>query len=108
MTDRAVLAETSAPDGTRVVLYADTWREHVLDPHVGHAELRSHLDAVLATVATPDHREDDERDGRQRFYKQKVGPTRWLMVVVSFEQEPACVVTAMGYGHGRSPAGWTP
>jgi len=37
---------------------------------VGPAELQPHLDAVLATVAAPDHREDDERDGRQRFYKQ--------------------------------------
>jgi len=27
-------------------------------------------------------------------------------VVVSFEQEPARIVTALGYGHGRAPAGW--
>jgi hypothetical protein len=30
------------------------------------------------------------------------------MVVVDFEAQPARVVTALGYGHGRSPAGWMP
>ena len=108
MSARTVLGETATRDGTRVVIYEDTWREHILDPRAGHAELRSHLKAVLATIAAPDHSEDDERQGRQRFYRQNLGPSRWLMVVVSFEQEPARVVTAMGYGHGRSPDGWTP
>ncbi len=108
MSDRAVLARTATPDGMAVVLYEDTWREHVLDPPTGHPELRSNLDAVMATVATPDHREPDVRAGRERFFKRDVGPSRWLMVVVSFEQEPARIVTALGYGHGRSPAGWMP
>jgi hypothetical protein len=30
------------------------------------------------------------------------------MVVVDSAEEPARVVTAFGYGHGRSPNGWTP
>jgi hypothetical protein len=30
------------------------------------------------------------------------------MVVVDFEQQPARVVTALGYGHGRAPTGWMP
>jgi hypothetical protein len=30
------------------------------------------------------------------------------MVVVDYEQEPARIVTALGYRHGRSPDGWTP
>jgi hypothetical protein len=60
-------------------------------------ELAPHLDAILATVPTPDHREPDQRHARERFYKQSVGPSRWLMVVVSFEEEPALIVTAFGY-----------
>jgi hypothetical protein len=106
VTDRPILTETTTPDATRVVLFADTWHEHILDPHSGHRELDTHLDAVLATVSAPDHREPDPFEGRERFYKQGAGPSRWLIVVVSFEQEPARIVTALGYGHGRSPAGW--
>jgi hypothetical protein len=69
-------------------------------------ELEPHVDAVLATIASPDHREPDTRRHRERFFKENVGPSRWLMVVVDFEQEPARIVTALGYGHGRSPQGW--
>lgn len=91
-----------------MVVYADTWHDHVLHPRDGHNELATHLDSVLATIGTPDHREPDPRPRRERFYKRDVGPSRWLMVVVSFEQQPARVVTALGYGHGRSPHGWMP
>ena len=108
MNDRPVLAEATTPDGVRVVLFEDTWRDHILDPEAGHAELAPYLHALLAAIVTPDHREQDEHPRRERFYKQDVGPSRWLMVVVSFEQEPARIITALGYGHGRSPAGWTP
>lgn len=108
MSDRTILAETTTLDGLRVVLYEDTWRDHVLDEQSGHVELAPHLDAVLATVSTPDHREPDQRHARERFYRRGAGPSRWLMVVVSFEEEPARIVTAFGYGHGRSPAGWMP
>ena len=108
MSGRAILATTKTPDGVPVVLYADTWSKDVLGPRTGPRELRTELDAVLATVAAPDHREADPREGRERFYKRNVGPSRWLMVVVSFEEEPARIVTALGYGHGRSPSGWMP
>jgi len=106
--DRPIVGEATTPDGIRVVIFVDTWRDHILDPHAGHAELAPHLDAVLAAIAAPDHREPDERPHRERFFKRDAGPSRWLMVVVDFEQEPARVVTALGYGHGRSPAGWMP
>jgi hypothetical protein len=56
-----VVAETTTPDATRVVLFTDTWHEHILDPREGHGELAAHLDAVLATVSTPDHREPGTR-----------------------------------------------
>jgi hypothetical protein len=108
VSDRTILAETTTLDGLRVVLYEDTWRDHVLDEQSGHVELAPHLGAVLEAVSTPDQREPDQRQARERFYKRGVGPSRWLMVVVSFEEEPARILTAFGYGHGRSPAGWMP
>jgi hypothetical protein len=92
----------------RVVLFKDTWLWHVLDPQRGHAELRAYLEAVLEAVASPDHQEPDVQPHRERFFKRDIGPSRWLMVVVDSEQEPARIVTALGYGHGRSPAGWMP
>jgi hypothetical protein len=103
--DRPIRAETATPDGVRVVLFEDTWSQHIL-ARGGHPELAPHLDAILASVAAPDHRESDDRARRERFFKENVGPSRWLMVIVDFEQEPARIVTALGYGHGRSPRGW--
>jgi len=108
VSEREVLADTATPDGVPVVLFTDTWHGHVLAPREGHGELAPYLDAVLSTVAEPDHREPDERPGRERFFKRDAGPSRWLMVVVEFDQTPARIVTALGYGHGRTPEGWIP
>jgi hypothetical protein len=72
----------------------------VLDERtLGHLErhrpgMLEHLDAILATVARPDAREDDPRFGRERFYRQDLDPGRWLRVVVDFSAQPAFVVTA--------------
>lgn len=55
-----------------------------------------------------DHREPERWPHRERFFKRGVGPTDWLMVVVDFGDDPARIVTAFGYGHGRTPEGWTP
>ena len=32
---------------------------------------------------------------RTRFYSRNVGPSRWLLVVVSYEQRPARIITAV-------------
>jgi hypothetical protein len=100
---RPIHAETVTPEGVRVVLYGDTWRTHILDRH---DEMEPYLDAVLDAVSAPDHRRPDPRLGRDKFYKQHAGPSRWLVTVVSFEQEPARIVTA--FGRGLPPSGWTP
>jgi hypothetical protein len=67
VSDRPVLAEATTPEGGRVVLFEDTWREHILDPEAGHAEMAPHLDGLLAAIVAPDHREQDEHVGRERF-----------------------------------------
>jgi hypothetical protein len=108
MSERPILAETRTPEGTRVVLFEDTWLLHVLNPDGGHVELEPHLKGVLDTVESSDHREPDGWPHRERFFKREVGPSRWLMVVVDYEEAPARIVTALGYRHGRSPDGWTP
>jgi hypothetical protein len=103
VTERPILTEINTPEGVRVVLFADTWLEHIIAPRTGHTELQSHLAAVLETVSSPDHREADGWPGRERFFKRDVGPSRWLLVVVEYGDEPARIVTALGYRHGRSP-----
>ena len=58
--------------------------------------LLDHVDAILATVELPDHREDDARPGRERFYRQHVlQPSRWLRVVVDFNVDPAWIATVL-------------
>ena len=95
-------SETVDPDGRRVVLDVAGWR-HIVDEH---QELAPHREAVLATVAAPDHRAPDPRPERERYWRRGVGPSRWLMVVVNYGSMPARVVTA--YGNRRDPPGWTP
>lgn len=99
---RPIRAETTTPEGTRVVLYEDTWHLHILDRH---DEMKPYLGAVLAAVCIPDRREPDPQHYREQFYRRRQGPSRWLVAVVSFEQEPARIVTA--FGRGQSPSGWT-
>ena len=60
------------------------------------AWLLEHLDLIMATVERPDYREDDPRGGRERFYRQNVlDPSRWLRVVVDFNDVPAWIVTVL-------------
>jgi hypothetical protein len=103
MASREILAETKTPTGVRVVLFEDTWREHITEPREGHPEIRPYVREMLTTVSSPDYHELDERQGRERFYKHDVGPGSWLFVVVSFEQEPARIATAYAIGDKRVP-----
>jgi hypothetical protein len=71
-----------------------------------HPELVDHLEAVLETVAKPDHIEADALSDRTRFYRRGVGPSRWLMAVVSYEQQPARIITALA--SRKDPKRWKP
>jgi len=56
---------------------------------------------VIQTITHPLHREDDPRPGRERYYTENLGPTRWLRVVIDFSTDPGEVVTA--FGHDNEP-----
>ena len=71
-----------------------------------HPELADDVDAVIETVAEPDHVEADPIADRMRFYRRNVGPSRWLSVVVSFEQEPGRIITALA--DRKDPKRWKP
>lgn len=43
---------------------------------------------------------------RIRFYRRGVGPSRWLMTVVSYEQQPARIITALA--NRKDPKRWKP
>ena len=60
--------------------------------------------AVMSAIARPDHRENDWRPARERFWRQGLGPSRWLFVVVDFAERPARVVPA--FGRRDDPPGW--
>lgn len=100
MTDPPPVREQDDPDGRRVVVDADAWRHIVED----HPEMAPHAAGILATVAQPDHCENDPRPSRERFWRERVGPSRWLFVVVDFTETPARVVTA--FGRRDDPPGW--
>lgn len=90
------------PDGRLVVFDAGS-QQHLA---LGRPDLLDHVDAILSTVANPDHREDDPRPGRERFYRRDLDPQRWLRVVVDFDDSPAWVVTALV--QDNPPRGWNP
>ena len=91
------------PDGREVVLLARIWENKIARDH---PELVDHLEAVIETVAKPDHIEADALPERRRLYRRNVGPSRWLMVVVSYEQQPARVITALA--NRKDPKRWKP
>jgi len=79
------------PDG-RIVEFTERSWQHIM---AERPQLLDDVDAILAAVAGPDHREDDPKPGRERFYRRRVtDKARWRRVVVDFSEAPAFVVTA--------------
>jgi hypothetical protein len=87
------VGRTHDPDGREVVFDAGT-QLHLAQGRRGW--LLEHVDLILATVELPDHRENDPRPGRERFYRRHLlDPGRWLRVVVDFNDVPAWIVTVL-------------
>jgi hypothetical protein len=102
-TDDPRAATVTDPDGREVVLLARIWEEKIARDH---PELADQFDAVMETVAKPDHTELDTLPARVRFYRRGVGPSRWLTAVVSYEQQPARIITALA--NRKDPKRWKP
>ncbi len=85
--------QVSDPDGRRVVFDAGSYL------HLAEGRRRwllDHVNEVLVTVERPDHREEDPRPGRERFYRENVlRPGRWMRVVVDFNEDPGWIVTVL-------------
>jgi hypothetical protein len=96
-----VLDTTTDPERRLVVLDDLAWAHIVRF----HPMMAPHLEAVMAVVRSPDHRERDPRPGRERYFGRGLGPRAWLRVVVDFVEEPGYVVTA--FPQDRAPAQWS-
>ena len=73
---------------------------------IDHPEIIPFLESVLGAVAAPDHvAPDPVRKRRTRYFKQGAGPSRWLLVVVSYEQQPARIVSA--FAQRKDPSTWS-
>ncbi len=97
-----ILATVIDRDGHEVALLTPIWERKITRDH---PELADHLDAVLETVARPDHVQPDSQSDRTRFYRRDAGPSRWLLAVVSYEQEPGRIITALA--NRKDPRQWT-
>lgn len=103
MDAESLPAETTDPSGETVVLTASVWREKIVRDH---PEIAGHLAAVLQAVSKPDHAlPDPSFDARTRYYARGAGPSRWLLVVVSYEQLPARIVSA--FANRKDPRSWS-
>jgi hypothetical protein len=82
---------------------AALWQEKILRDH---PELAPHLADVLRAIAEPDRvLPDPVYEHRRRYYLRGAGPSRWLLVVVSYEQEPARLISA--FGNRKDPRSWS-
>ncbi len=85
-----VIATVVDPQGRDVALDAEGWGHIVTE----HRELASNQEAILSAVRRPSKQVPDPIAGRERYYRQGIGPSRWIMTVVDFSQTPARIVTA--------------
>lgn len=103
MGDEPTVGETTDPESRGVVLLDALWCGKIVRDH---PEVASYLREILRAVAAPDHVGPDPTFGaRTRYYARGVGPSRWLMVVVSYEQTPARIVSA--FANRKDPRSWS-
>jgi hypothetical protein len=95
-----VLAQVVDPDGRRVELTVERW-EHIVDDRDGHPELRAYIAGVMLAVSEPHEQRAGRRNNEQWYFLRNVGPSRWLQVVVAYEEERGWIVTA--FGRRRDP-----
>ncbi len=103
MEDKQPANETTDPNGALVVLKDEIWCEKIVRDH---PEIAEHRADVLRAVSAPDHVAPDPIfEQRTRYYARGVRPSRWLLVVVSYEQTPARIVSA--FANRKDPKSWS-
>ena len=103
MEAEELAGEAKDAAGARVVLPTRVWNDKLLRDH---PELEAHRADVLRAVGEPDHvATDPVYENRRRYYLKDAGPSRWLLVVVSYEQEPARIISA--FGNRKDPPSWS-
>jgi hypothetical protein len=101
--DEYLAADLRDPDGKRVVISSRLWHRKVLRDH---PEIVLHFVDVLHAIAEPDHvTPDPSFKNRRKHFLRGVGPSRWLLVVLSYEQEPARLISA--YPNRKDPPSWS-
>jgi uncharacterized protein YuzE len=80
----AIRARATDPDGQEVVLDDEAW-QHV---RAEHPEMKAYQSEVMQAVTSPTHRRPDPRPGRIRYFRQGLGPSQWMFVVVDFNVDP--------------------
>jgi hypothetical protein len=99
-----IVGETIDPRGRRVVLLSRIWHGKVV---IEHPEMLLFASAALKAITTAQHVEvDPSYAKRMHYFVRGVGPSNWLLVVVSYEQVPARIITA--YARRKDPLKWDP
>ncbi len=70
------------PLGRPARLTEERW-SHIIDGHPYMAPFRAD---VMRAIETPTHRIEQARAGQDWFYLANAGPSRWLKVVVAFDE----------------------
>jgi hypothetical protein len=79
--ESCLIGEITDPEGRRVVLLLADWLYATRQ-----SDRRLHIGEVLSTVNRPDLVVGDPSPCRVRYYRRAVGISRWLFVVVRYEQ----------------------
>jgi hypothetical protein len=95
-----VLAGVIDPDGRRVELTAERWN-HIVEDHDGHPDLDAYRTDVMLAISKPHEQRPGRRDNERWYFRRNVGPSRWLQVVVAYEEERGWIVIA--FGRRRDP-----
>jgi hypothetical protein len=74
---------TTDPLGRKVQLTEERWN-HIVEGHPYMAPFRAD---VMRAIEEPTHRIEQPRPDQDWFYLQGAGPSRWLKVVVAFDED---------------------
>lgn len=103
MAGESIPPEAIDPTGVRVSLDEEVWVQKIVRDH---PEVATHRKDALRAVSSPDHVAPDPGfERRKRYYARGVGPSRWLLVVVSYEQLPARIISV--FATRKDPRSWS-